>query len=84
MNPNFDRATNEKMRRAQRRADVYAMLIAGLICISAILLLLAFAWGVGTFGCSNRWGDYTHEFRLLGGCMVEIDGRMTPQDKVRF
>lgn len=56
-------------------------MLLGVVALCITLSLAALA--LDRAGCSARWSDFPHEWGLLSGCRVEIDGIMIPEDRVR-
>lgn len=61
---------SEDAKIALSAAAFFALLIAALIWFKAEQ-------------CDARWSDYQHEWGLVSGCRVKIDGRWVPADRVR-
>lgn len=61
-----------------KEVGCFVLLIAG-----AIIGLIALAVIIESISCNARWGDYQHKFSIVGGCQVKIDGKWTPEDRIR-
>lgn len=58
--------------------------IAGVLCAIGLLLILGGVFLLAGVGCSARWPDDQTEYRLTGGCMVRVHGKLVPEDRVRI
>lgn len=38
----------------------------------------------GRYACSSRWPDTTTSYRLVAGCLVEVNGKLVPERRVRI
>jgi hypothetical protein len=53
------------------------ILVGGLIAIIPLSIFL------DSIACKSRWSDYENKYSIMGGCQVNIDGKWTPEDRVR-
>ncbi len=54
--------------------------IAGLILL-VIVSIASVVWK--SISCGQRWSDYDSSYSILAGCRVNIDGKWTPEDRIR-
>ena len=58
-----------------------------LLWIVGIVAFLAAFFGGGLMladaKCKTRWQDYENRWSLLGGCQVNLNGKWTPENRIR-
>lgn len=64
---------------SERSAIVWFAIL--LIAITLAMSVVAFIFT--RMACEARWSDYQHRFSIIGGCQVKIDGKWTPEDRIR-
>lgn len=58
------------------------LVTAFVVAIIGSMFWIGFA--LAKWKCSTVWGDFVTEFRVPGGCMVNINGKFVPDQNVRF
>lgn len=65
-------------------SDMIAICIAGL---AVAIFIAAIIWGdilFNKYACESKWaGTYQTEFKVIGGCRVNVSGKWIPELSVR-
>jgi hypothetical protein len=64
--------------------ETFYELLVFLILIGVLILFFAGIFWLNRIGCDGRWqGTYESEYKVLGGCRVNIDGKFIPENAVK-
>lgn len=77
----MDIVEREHKLRARDRRVAWVASAIGAVVFAGILIGVHF--GNATV-CNWRWPDHDSHYGLTTGCMVSIDGKRIPEDRVRF
>ena len=58
----------------------------GIGCIALLIMMVivgvvSIIWN--SISCGQRWSDYDSSYSILAGCRVNIEGKWTPEDRIR-
>ena len=52
--------------------------------VAGIMGIFLLAFFLSSVICSQKWIDYDSRWSVLGGCQVQVDGKWTPEERVRI